>query len=135
VTPVLLPGTAFGLGADYADARAFLDAGHEVALATDFNPNCFARSMSFVATLASVGMRMTPHEAIRGVTSAAAGALDRDDGTGTLRLHDCAVHRRGAPQRVSVARSPLHRLDARQRRAGRPREHERAERPQRPHGR
>nr|WP_223174085.1 imidazolonepropionase [Haloferax sp. AS1] len=85
VTPVLLPGTAFGLGADYADARAFLDAGHEVALATDFNPNCFARSMSFVATLASVGMRMTPHEAIRGVTSAAAGALDRDDGTGTLR--------------------------------------------------
>ncbi|CQR53973.1 MULTISPECIES: imidazolonepropionase [Haloferax] len=85
VTPVMLPGTAFGLGADYADARAFLDAGHEVALATDFNPNCFSRSMSFVATLASVGMRMTPHEAIRGVTSAAAGALDRDDGTGTLR--------------------------------------------------
>ncbi|KAB1191161.1 MULTISPECIES: imidazolonepropionase [Haloferax] len=85
VTPVVLPGTAFGLGAAYADARAFLDAGHEVALATDFNPNCFARSMGFVATLASVGMRMTPHEAIRGITSAAASALGRADGTGTLR--------------------------------------------------
>ncbi|KAB1190050.1 imidazolonepropionase [Haloferax sp. MBLA0076] len=85
VTPVMLPGTAFGLGADYADARAFLDAGHEVALATDFNPNCFARSMGFVATLASVGMRMTPQEAIRGITSAAANALGRTDGTGTLR--------------------------------------------------
>ncbi|KAB1185008.1 MULTISPECIES: imidazolonepropionase [Haloferax] len=84
VTPVMLPGTAFGLGAEYADARAFLDAGYEVALATDFNPNCFARSMGFVATLASVGMRMTPHEAIRGITSAAANALGRPDGTGTL---------------------------------------------------
>ncbi|WP_411969077.1 imidazolonepropionase [Haloferax sp. YSSS75] len=85
VTPVVLPGTAFGLGAAYADARAFLDAGHEIALATDFNPNCFARSMGFVATLASVGMRMTPHEAIRGITSAAANAVGRTDGTGTLR--------------------------------------------------
>ena len=85
VTPVMLPGTAFGLGAAYADARAFLDAGYEVALATDFNPNCFARSMGFVATLASVGMRMTPQEAIRGITSAAANALGRTDGTGTLR--------------------------------------------------
>ncbi|WP_416841584.1 imidazolonepropionase [Haloferax sp. DFSO52] len=84
VTPVMLPGTAFGLGAEYADARAFLDTGHEVALATDFNPNCFTRSMGFVATLASVGMRMTPHEAIRGITSAAATALGRTDGTGTL---------------------------------------------------
>ncbi|AFK21452.1 imidazolonepropionase (plasmid) [Haloferax mediterranei ATCC 33500] len=85
VTPVVLPGTAFGLGAEYADARAFLDAGHEVALATDFNPNCFARSMAFIATLGSVGMRMTPQEVIRGITSAAANALDRDDGTGTLQ--------------------------------------------------
>ncbi|SEL37181.1 imidazolonepropionase [Haloferax larsenii] len=85
VVPVMLPGTAFGLGAEYADARAFLDAGHEVALASDFNPNCFARSMGFVATLGSVGMRMTPHEAIRSITSAAAKAVDRTDGTGTLR--------------------------------------------------
>ena len=35
VVPVLLPGTAFGLGADYADARTFLDAGADVAIATD----------------------------------------------------------------------------------------------------
>ncbi|WP_410767637.1 imidazolonepropionase [Haloferax sp. DFSO60] len=84
VTPVVLPGTAFGLGADYADARAFLDSGHEVALATDFNPNCFVRTMGFVATLASVGMRMTPEEVVRGCTSAAANALALSDGRGTL---------------------------------------------------
>ncbi len=42
VTPVLLPGTAFGLGAAYADATAFRDRGAPVAVATDFNPNCTA---------------------------------------------------------------------------------------------
>ncbi|WP_313696252.1 imidazolonepropionase [Halorarum halobium] len=98
VTPVLLPGTAFALGEAYADARRFLDAGTPVALATDFNPNCFARSMGFVATLGCVGMGMTPAESVRGVTHAAAEALDRADGAGgvgTLRPGapaDAVVH-------------------------------------------
>ncbi|QLG64347.1 imidazolonepropionase [Halorarum salinum] len=95
VTPVLLPGTAFALGEAYADARRFLDAGTPVAVATDFNPNCFARSMGFVATLACVGMRATPGEVLRGATHAAAAALDRTDGTGTLRSGapaDAVVH-------------------------------------------
>ncbi|WP_255191309.1 imidazolonepropionase [Natronobeatus ordinarius] len=83
--PVLLPGTAFGLGAEYADARAFLEAGAPVAVATDFNPNCHSRSMEFVQTLACVEMGMTPAEALLAATRNAALAIGRDDGTGTLR--------------------------------------------------
>ncbi|WP_255171609.1 imidazolonepropionase [Natrononativus amylolyticus] len=96
--PVLLPGTAFGLGADYADARAFLDAGAPVAVATDFNPNCHSRSMEFVQTLSCVEMGMTPAEALVAATKNAALAIDRDDGTGTLR--------EGAPADALVLEAP-----------------------------
>ncbi|MFD1687078.1 imidazolonepropionase [Halobellus litoreus] len=84
VSPVLLPGTAFGLGADYADAGMFIDAGAPVALATDFNPNCYSQSMPFAMSLACVEMGMTPAQALGAATRNAALAIDRDDGTGTL---------------------------------------------------
>jgi imidazolonepropionase len=105
VVPVLLPGTAFSLGGDYADARAMLDAGAPVALATDFNPNCFARSMPFAMTLACVGMRLTPAEALVAATAHAARALDLDaesggGGRGTLR--------EGAPADLAVVDAPSH---------------------------
>lgn len=90
VTPVLLPGTAFGLGADYADPSLF----DEPAIASDFNPNCYARSMGFAATLACVGMGMTPEDALVAATRNAARAVDRDDGLGTLQPGapgDCLV--------------------------------------------
>lgn len=90
VTPVLLPGTAFGLGADYADPGLF----DEVAIASDFNPNCYARSMGFATTLACVGMRMPPADALVAATRNAAHAIDRDDGLATLREGapgDCLV--------------------------------------------
>ena len=38
VVAVALPGTSYTLHTDYAPARAFLDAGVMLALATDFNP-------------------------------------------------------------------------------------------------
>ncbi|EMA43487.1 imidazolonepropionase [Halococcus morrhuae DSM 1307] len=85
VTPVLLPGTAFSLGADYADARAFLDEGGSVAVATDFNPNCHSQSMGFAIALACVGMEMTPAEALVAGTHGGARALDRAGEVGTLR--------------------------------------------------
>ncbi|WP_435362074.1 imidazolonepropionase [Haloarchaeobius sp. DFWS5] len=85
VIPVLLPGTAFGLGAEYADARGMLDQGAPVAIATDFNPNCHSHSMGFAQSLACVGMRMTPAEALRASTTNAAAALDLGARTGTLR--------------------------------------------------
>ena len=98
--PVLLPGTAFGLGAEYADARAFLEAGAPVAVATDFNPNCHSRSMGFVQTLSCVEMGMTPAEALLAATRNAALAIGRDDGTGTLR--------EGAPADALVLEAPAY---------------------------
>jgi imidazolonepropionase len=98
VTPVLLPGTAFGLGEEYADAGGFMDAGAPVAVATDFNPNCHSQSMGFAQSLACVGMEMTPAEALVAATRNAALALDRDDGLGTLR--------EGAPADLAVLDAP-----------------------------
>jgi len=90
VTPVLLPGTAFSLGEDYADPEQFAAAGAPVALATDLNPNCYSQSMGFAVALACNGMRMAPADALLGATKHAATAIDRDDGTGTLRAGTAA---------------------------------------------
>ena len=100
VAPVLLPGTAFGLGAEYADARALLDAGAPVAVATDFNPNCHSQSMGFAMSLACVGMGMTPAEALVAATENAANALDIADGTGTLAP--------GSPADLAVIDAPTY---------------------------
>ncbi|MFC7081770.1 imidazolonepropionase [Halorussus caseinilyticus] len=100
VVPVLLPGTAFGLGAAYADARAFLDAGGDVAIATDFNPNCYSQSMGFAASLSCVEMGMTPAEALVASTTNAAAALDLPENVGTLR--------EGAPGDVAILDAPTH---------------------------
>lgn len=97
VTPVLLPGTAFSLGTDYADARAFLDSGATVAIATDFNPNCYSHSMGFAIALACTGMKMTPAEALVAGTHGGARALDRDE-IGTLR--------EGAPADMAIIDAP-----------------------------
>lgn len=80
VVPVLLPGTAFALNTEYADPGLFSN----VALATDFNPNCYIRNMGFVLSLSCYAMRMPPETALAGATRRAAAAIGRDDGTGTL---------------------------------------------------
>jgi imidazolonepropionase len=99
VTPVFLPGTAFSLGAEYADPRPFIEAGATPAVASDFNPNCYAESMGFAVTLACVGMRMPPAEAIAAATHGGALALDRPN-RGTLRV--------GAPADLLVVDAPSH---------------------------
>jgi len=99
VVPVVLPGTAFGLGADYADAETMLDAGAPVAVATDFNPNCHSRSMGFAQSLCCVEMGMTPAQALVAATEHAALALDRPE-TGRLDA--------GAPADMAVVDAPSH---------------------------
>ena len=85
VTATLLPGTAFFLGLPYAPARAFLETGVRVALATDFNPgSSYTPNMQLVITLACTQMRMTVEEAIRAATLGGAGALGLETQVGAL---------------------------------------------------
>lgn len=86
VACTLLPGCCFHLGLKrYAPARALIEAGAIVALASDFNPGtCPTLNMQVVLSLACTQMRMTPAEAIAAATINAACALRRHDRIGSL---------------------------------------------------
>lgn len=83
---VALPGTPFGLGHHkYAPARALIDAGGAVALATDCNPGtCWCESMQLMIAVACRYMGMTPAEAISAATINAAHAVGLGDEVGSL---------------------------------------------------
>ena len=86
VQPVLLPGSVYALGLTrYPAARAMLDAGLAVVLATDFNPGSSpTTSMPMVLSLASTQMKMTPAEAITAATINAAYSVGRGRELGSL---------------------------------------------------
>lgn len=76
----LLPGVEFSTRSPYPDARALLDAGVRVAIATDCNPgSSYTSSMPFCVALAVREMGMSPAEAVRAATLGGAEALGRDD--------------------------------------------------------
>jgi imidazolonepropionase len=76
-TAVLCPATAQYMDLPFAPARALIDDGVPVALATDFNPGtCPCFSLQEVAHLARRRMRMSVAETIAGVTVFAARSLD-----------------------------------------------------------
>ena len=83
---VALPGTTFGLGHhEYTPARALIDAGGAVALATDCNPGtCWCENVQFMIALACRAMAMTPAEAISAATINAAHALGLGHIVGSL---------------------------------------------------
>ncbi len=74
---VALPGTPFGLAQrDYTRARALIDQGGALALATDLNPGtCWCESMQFMIALACRYMRLLPAEALTAATLNAAHAI------------------------------------------------------------
>ncbi len=82
----LLPGTAFSLDTNYADARKMIDMGLPVALATDFNPNCANESMFFTIALACYKMKMHPREALSAATINGAHAVNRASEIGSLEV-------------------------------------------------
>lgn len=96
VVATLLPSAAFYLKLGrFAPARALIDAGVPVALATDVNPGGgFSPSMPFAMTLACFAMGLTFEEALTGATINGAYSLDRHDTVGSLeagKLMDCVL--------------------------------------------
>ena len=95
----LLPGVEFSTRAPYADARRLLDAGADVALATDCNPGtCYSSSMPWVIALAVRELGMTPAEALWCATAGAARAVHCDAG----RIE------RGGPALLTVLDAPAY---------------------------
>jgi imidazolonepropionase len=85
VVAVLLPGVSFFLDHGYAPARALIDAGVPVAIATDFNPgSCMSFSLPLMMTIACTHMRMSPEEALTAVTLNAAAALGLSSTCGSI---------------------------------------------------
>ena len=75
-----LPATDFSTRQPYPDARRAIDAGVQVAIATNCNPgSSYTTSMAFCIALAVRDMRMTAQEALRAATLGGARALRRTD--------------------------------------------------------
>jgi imidazolonepropionase len=99
VQPVLLPASVYALGGSrYPAARAMIEMGLAVVVATDFNPGSSpTASMPMVLSLAVTQMKMTPAEAIAAATINAAYSLGRGHEIGSLEpgkradfaIHDC----------------------------------------------
>ncbi|HEV1285798.1 MAG TPA: imidazolonepropionase [Bryobacteraceae bacterium] len=117
VQPVLLPGSVYALGSKrYPDARAMIDAGLGVVLATDFNPGSSPTpSIPMICSLACTQMKMTPAESITAATINAAYSLQCGHQIGSLEagkradfvIHDYTDHRElpyffGIPSALAV---------------------------------
>ncbi len=82
--PTVLPGAAFFLGMKYAPARAMIDAGLPLAMASDFNPGSSpSGNMQFILSMASIAYRLLPEEGINATTlnTAYAMGLSRELGS------------------------------------------------------
>jgi imidazolonepropionase len=76
VVGVLLPASALFLDRPMPPARALVEAGAAVAIATDFNPgSSFCESLPFVSSLAVTQLRLTPAQALAACTVNAAFVL------------------------------------------------------------
>ena len=103
VQPVLLPGSVFALSrTQYPPARAMVDAGLAIVLATDFNPGSSpVASMPFMLSLACLQMGLTPAEALTAATINAAYSLGLGGEIGSLEvgkqadllIHECDDYR------------------------------------------
>jgi imidazolonepropionase len=80
VVATLLPGAEFFTRSPYPNARRFLDAGVEIALATDCNPgSSYLTSMPIAISIAIREMNLIPMEALYAATRGGATALQRED--------------------------------------------------------
>lgn len=85
--PVALPSCSYFLGIPYTPARAIIDAGLPLALASDFNPGSTpSGNMNFVVATACIKMKMTPEEAINAATINGAYAMGLSHSHGSISI-------------------------------------------------
>ncbi|MEO8349392.1 MAG: imidazolonepropionase [Acidobacteriota bacterium] len=82
---VVLPGTAWWMRSRRAPARAMIEAGVPVAVASDANPGtCYTESLAAVAAHACLDSGLTVEETLTGCTLNAAASLGLADRIGSL---------------------------------------------------
>jgi len=88
VIATLLPGTTFFLGKNtYAQGRKMVDAGCDIALATDFNPgSCTLQSMPMVMFLATQFCGLSVKEAFTATTFNSAKSLQLETKIGAIEI-------------------------------------------------
>ncbi len=83
----LLPTAAFFLRMPMQPARALINAGAAIALASDFNPGSSpSGNMNFVASLSCIQMKMLPEEVVNAATINAAFAMHCGHETGSISV-------------------------------------------------
>jgi imidazolonepropionase len=87
VMPTALPGAAFFLGLPFPPARAMIEAGLPLAVASDYNPGSSPNgNMPLMVALACIKMKMIPEEAINAATLNTACALELDEMLGSVTI-------------------------------------------------
>jgi len=83
----LLPTAAFFLRMPYQPARALIDSGCAIALASDYNPGSSpSGNMNFVVALSCIQMKMLPAEAINAATLNGAFAMGVEKTAGSIAV-------------------------------------------------
>jgi imidazolonepropionase len=83
----LLPAPAFFLGMQCQPARALINAGAAVTLASDYNPGSSpSGNMNFVISLACIQMKMLPEEAFNAATINGAFAMEIENDYGSITV-------------------------------------------------
>jgi imidazolonepropionase len=115
VTCVLLPSSDLYMNCRYPNARALIDKGARVALATDFNPGSSpSQDIALVGILARIQMKMSLPEVLVAYTLGGAYALGLERELGSLtagKLCDFAVLEGGIEELfLEIGRQPVARL-------------------------
>lgn len=85
--PTVLPGVSFFLGIDYAPARAMIEAGLPLCIASDYNPGSSpSGNLQFMHSLACNRMHLLPEEALVATTLNGAAALDLAAECGSIEV-------------------------------------------------
>ena len=87
VIATILPGTTLFLGMNtYANGRQIIDAGCDIALASDYNPgSCTIYSLPIIMALSCLYCGLSVEDAFKGVTYNAAKAINRHDSIGLIK--------------------------------------------------